>query len=171
MMQSYVDITHADLKLINSLVEKLYHTIAENPESIPLFKVPPASIQAVQEFFKEALVNDMNTPYKFIAFYDTDSTVDITKDEPVGVCLFVVSNLWYNPKLSALEEVITCSFKKGAGLVRRIINFMEDYARVNNINIICASCANAPVAKMVDNTYNKYNFYSYKTYYKEIKNN
>lgn len=156
------------------IVEHIYKTICENPESIPLFKDDAVRDKSeFYDFYDFVVMNEREWAcfWILVAFYEDVSPVTpegVPRKEAVGVALFNTYTPWYSHK-KILQEMLTVSFKKHCGLAAAVADWMEDWARKNFFNLIGAACANTPYSEMVANTYKKKGFTVYPTFYKEIK--
>lgn len=153
----------------DEVLEQGFQTIVNNPHSIsPFRKAAEEGVEAFKQLYREAFCTS-DSPYILVAFYDTEVPNPL-KDKPVGAAILGVFPEWFYPKTQRLilSELCTASFKRGAGLTRRVVAFMENYAKEHNISIISGGCANDPCSTIMSNGYKKCGFKGYMSYYKEI---
>lgn len=168
-MLSYINFDKLDdRKYINTVLEKTYRVIVDNPISVPFIKNMTANINVLLDFYYNEVRN--NKAYILIGFYDSENP-NIPKELPIGVALFSITNCWFLPpdKL-ALVELVTASLVSKRGISRKVRDFMTTFAEQHKdkIKVVISACLNTPYAKAVENCYRKGNFKVYSTFYKEI---
>lgn len=148
-----------DVDVAKEIFELGFKDIAENPDSIPLFK--NVDKDYLWYFLREVVKGNIKG-YFLISIRDPEY------ESLVGSCLFSEGHPWYNPEVTVVSEECTVAFKKGYGITRVVAEYLEDLLEHPFVDVVMASSANEHCAKLIENTYmNKFSgFKSYKTYYK-----
>lgn len=148
-----------DEDLARKIFELGFKSIADNPNSIPLFK--DVDEEYLWDFIK-SVSNGETKGYFLIAFRDPED------ESLVGACLFSEGSPWYNPNITVVSEECTVAFKRGYGVTRAVADYLESLLEYTDVDVVMASSANEHCSKLIENTYmNKFSgFKSYKTYYK-----
>lgn len=151
-MKSIKIINDPDIAL--KIADKAIELIVYNPKNISV--ITNADTDYIKGFIKAVALGHIEE-YFIIGFLDDD--------EIVGACLLSQGNPWYDPNLVILNEEFTVSFKKGAGIARRLSEYLKEQLKEGNADFIQTGSVNDWCAPMLKNSYKKAGFHIYNQYY------
>ena len=149
-----------DPKVAAEIVEKALNLIVDNPNNLSIIK--NANKDYIRNFIQNVVTGKI-TEYFLIGFYDN---YDEENEELVGACLLSTGNPWYDPNLLIVNEEFTVSFKKGAGIARRLSEYLKDILNYSDdVSFVQTGSVNDWCAPMLRNSYKKAGFHIYNQYY------
>ena len=137
------------------VAEKAYNTIIKRVQWSDMMR--HAKKECVLKFLKDA---SEHPEYGFCVVFLTPDGLFW------GVGVFSLGECWYNDNIKAINEELTIGFR--AGFTRVMIEFMQDYCKEHDCNLITASVVNDEVSPAVTNSYLKYGFKQYNSFYKQM---
>lgn len=149
-----------NIKVINdpntalTIADKAIELIVDNPKNISVIR--NADKDYIRNFVMAVSVGEI-PEYIIIGFYDDE--------ELVGACLLSQGNPWYDPNIRILNEEFTISFKRGAGIARRLAAMMTEYLKQGHAEFVQTGSVNDWCAPMLKNSYKKAGFHIYNQYY------
>lgn len=150
---SLVD-NEADVDFIADNCERIFRN---KKKSLPLFQM--TDFDYCRKLFKFISKGECEYPYFLCKFTDSKTK------EIVGCVLFSIGSPWYAPKLNAISEELTVSFKKGYGIARSVAAYMSYFIKEGKADIATGASAQESCAGEVANSYAKVGYKQYPTYY------
>lgn len=143
-----------DLDVAREAIDKAMALIVDNPSNLKIIK--DADKDYIRRFIFD-VVSDKIEEYVLVGFYDDE--------ELVGACLLSCGNPWYDPNLRIINEEFTVSFKRGAGIARRLSELLKHFLEEGVADFVQTGSVNDWCAPMLKNTYKKEGFHIYNQYY------
>lgn len=153
-MKTIKVVTDKDEALL--ITNKALGLIVGHKDNSPV--VTGADPSYIRKFIVDEVGNYPYSEFRLLGFYGDNGELE-------GACLITEGSPWYNPNLKIIDECFTVSFKRGAGIARRLSEYLKTALESGDADYVQTGSFNPWCAPMLKNTYTQEGFHIYNQYY------